>query len=385
MINLKMNNSSIEKPFISNEYLTIAVTYHKEHPAFAKRPLTTLLTESISRATNLNIGESFTLLNFSLLFLCGILLFYFATLLGSTSIQASLSVILFFLSFSILFAFFPPIYSYDEPLQYLFVFLSILPVLRSNWAYYILFFSLSLITRESSVILLPGIAILALVPLNQSTVLSKKLLLLLLPIFIYIFYLYYFISANDITTASKQDFSERLMHFEGNFRNLKFTAESVVSFILAIGFHTYILYCYTRRNLLSAIEKSFVAAFILVLAINTLVVILTTQARETRLFALPLVFLFPFLGKFILKEYQYLRTKIARATTGEIFKCLPFLLISILLIVGVTNRVYFQTIGSLSENLFNEYLAAVLIVLVSHFIIRFVLKPRGFTECKPKY
>jgi hypothetical protein len=175
------------------------------------------------------------------------------------------------------------------------------------------------------------------------------------------------------------------MHFEGNFRNLKFTAESVVSFILAIGFHTYILYCYTRRNLLSAIEKRFVAAFILVLAINTLVVILTTQARETRLFALPLVFLFPFLGKFILKEYQYLRTKIARATTGEIFKCLPFLLISILLIVGVTNRVYFQTIGSLSENLFNEYLAAVLIVLVSHFIIRFVLKPRGFTECKPKY
>ncbi|WP_461490443.1 hypothetical protein [Pontibacter sp. HJ8] len=158
-----------------------------------------------------------------------------------------------------------------------------------------------------------------------------------------------------------------------------------MSFILAIGFHTYILYCYTSRNLLSGKEKRFVVAFILVLVINTLVVVLTTQARETRLFALPLVFLFPFLGKFMLNEYRFLRMKIARATPGEILKCLPFLLISILLIVVVTSKVYFQTIGSLSENLFNEYLAVVLSVLVSHFILRFVLKPKGFTEFKPTY
>ncbi|WP_116541678.1 hypothetical protein [Pontibacter virosus] len=375
MINLKAAGAGIEKPFISDEYLTRVITYHKEHPAFAKRPLTTYLTEQLSHNTTLSIGESFTLINFFLLFLCGLAIYYCAILIGSCTSEALLSVALYYLSFSTLFAFFPPIYSYDEPLQYLLIYLGLMAALRNKWTLYILMFSLAIIARESTLILLPGLALLTVHTPALSVAFFKKVAILLIPAVVYVIYLYFFITLNEIGAASKQDFQERLKHFYGNFRDLKFAIESVASFFLASGLQTYLLYSYASRKSLSPIEKKYVKAFVFTLLINTVIVILTTYVRETRLFALPLIFLFPLMGRIVLRELNYIRWKLSVITRRELIKYLPLFLILSAVCITVTYKYYFQTIGSQAENLFNEYTAIVLLVTIVHFLLRFVLKP----------
>jgi hypothetical protein len=376
MINLKMSNSSIGKPFISNDYLTIVITYHKEHPAFAKRPLTTYLVEKLSNNSNFNLGASFTLINFFFLFLCGIAIYYCSTRLGNNAVEAYWSIALFYLSFSVLFSFFPPVYSYDEPLQYLFIYLSLISLLHGNWILYVFFFSISLIARESSLILLPSFVILSLTQDKKFTVYLKRVIVLAIPVILYASFLYIYISKTNIEEASKQDFLDRFSHFFGNFRNLKFTIESVASFILAIGFQSYMLFCYVSRKLLPTIEKKYIAAFITALIINTIVVILTTQARETRLFTLPLVFLFPFLGRYLISEYIFIRNKILLVPKNEILRSLLILTVLISITICITSYFYFQTIGSQSENLFNEYAAIASSLFFSHFIFRFVLNSK---------
>lgn len=375
MINLKTKGAGIEKPFISDGYLEEVITYHKEHPAFARRPLTTYLTEQLSHNATLSIGESFTLINFILLFLCGLAIYYCATLIGSCTSEALLSVTLYYLSFSTLFAFFPPIYSYDEPFQYMLIYLGLMAILRNQWAFYILMFSLAIIARESSLILLPGLALLAVYTPTLSVASFKKVVLLLIPAVVYVIYLYFFITLNDIGAASQQDFQERLEHFYGNFRDLKFAIESMTSFFLAIGLQTYLLYSYASRESLSPIEKKYVKAFAVTLLINTMIVILTTYVRETRLFALPLFFLFPLMGRIVLKEISYIRWKLSVVTRREFIKYLPLFLTMVAASLSVTYKYYFQTIGSQSENLFNEYTAIVLLVTTGHFLLRFVLEP----------
>ncbi|WP_299705391.1 hypothetical protein [uncultured Pontibacter sp.] len=375
MINLKTSNLSEEKPFISNDYLTVAITYHKEHPAFAKRPLTTYLVEKLSNYSSLNLGTSFTVINFFFLFLCGMVIYYCSILIGNNKIEAQWSIALFYLNFSVLFAFFPPIYSYDEPLYYFLIFLSLISLLHGRWILYVLFFSLGLITRESGLILLPSFAILSLSYQKPASFYLKRLFFLSVPIIIYAAFLYIFISKNNIEEASKQDFLDRFSHFFGNFRDLKFTVESIASFILAIGLQSYLLYCYASRKLLSTTEKRYITAFILALIINTLVVILTTQARETRLFALPLVFLSPLLGKYLIREYKFIRNKLLRAPKNELLRSLLLLAVLISLSLIITNSFYFQTIGSPAENLFDEYIAVAASLFFSHFVFRFVLKP----------
>ncbi|MBD1398065.1 hypothetical protein H9Q13_12880 [Pontibacter sp. JH31] len=377
MINLRTSTLSDEKPLISNEYLTIAITYHKEHPAFAKRPLTTYLVEKLSSISSLDLGTSFTVINFSFLFLCGLAVYWCSTLLGHNAAEALWSMTLFYTSFSVLFSFFPPIYSYDEPLQYLLIYLSLIALLYGNWLLFVCFFSLGLIARESGLILLPGFALLVVSYEKPLSFCLKRILLLGLPVLIYATFLYVFISETNIEEASRQDFMDRFSHFFGNFRNLKFTLESFTSFLLATGLQAYLLYCYASRKLLTNTEKRYAAAFVLVLVINTLVVFLTTQARETRLFALPLIFLFPFLGKYFISEYRLIRTKISQATKMELAR--NFALVAVLagLSLVVTNSYYFQTIGSPSDNLFNEYTGLAAILFFSHFVFRFVLKPKS--------
>ncbi|AKD03029.1 hypothetical protein PKOR_07715 [Pontibacter korlensis] len=375
MINLEVP-SNAQKPLISDEYLSTVVEYHKEHPAFAKRPLTTYLLEQLDSNSCLSKGESFTVVNFILLFLCGLSIYSYSVYIGNHPRNAVLSIVCFFLSFSILFAFFPPIYSYDEPLHYFLVYLSLIALTKGKWLLYILLFSLSLITRESSLLLLPGLALMTVNMFSSRLHCLRKLFFIFLPIIPYAVYLFIFIAETDIEASSKQDLMTRLLHFHYNFQSPKFIVESIMSLFLAIGIQSYLLYSYLSRNRLTTSERILVNAFLLVTVLNTAVVFLTTWARETRLFTLPLIFLWPILAKIVSSEYRYIRTKLSKYKICELFSYILLLLVLITLSTLVTNKVYFQTIGSMTDNFFNEYSAAASLLLFFHFIFRFLLKPR---------
>src|SRR5690606_1789450 len=82
--------------------------------------------------------------------------------LKGTRNQALFNMSAYFLTFSIVFAFFPPIFTYDEPLQYCFLFLGILALIHDKWVYYCIFFFFAMVARESSAFLLPGFILIGL-------------------------------------------------------------------------------------------------------------------------------------------------------------------------------------------------------------------------------
>ena len=376
MINWKTETVNTEHKMISNQHLTETVVYHKTQPAFAKRPLTTWSIEVLAYHTPLNMGEAFVVVNFGLLFVCGIALFYLARLLLENTRLANFSVLFFFLSFTVLFSFFPTNYSYDEPLQYLLIFLSILALIRKKWGLFILGFSLSLIARESTIILLPAIA-LYFMEFERKTLFRsesiKKMGALVLPVVIYIAFLYLFITFSGIGKESKDDLDGRFSHFLINFQNQEYAVESFLSFALAIGVQAYFLFSYVANNPLTSLEKKLIRSFLLTVIFNTLIVLTTTLARETRLFALPLVFIWPIFGKILLHELKilgsvknYVKLFGNALSAGSLLLLWAFCFLTF-------RFIYIQTNG-VKQNYLDEYLLVFSALISLHVVMKMRLK-----------
>ncbi|MGB7395302.1 MAG: hypothetical protein WA913_12990, partial [Pricia sp.] len=100
---LNENNTRISHGFLKSQ-----IDYHQEIAPFARRPLTSFLIESAMQHLGLRPGHAFILINFLLLFLSGTLLFRLSKTLKATTAQGLINLCVYFLSFSVLFAFFPP-------------------------------------------------------------------------------------------------------------------------------------------------------------------------------------------------------------------------------------------------------------------------------------
>ena len=142
---------------ISNTALSETVNLHKTHPVFFRRKLTTWCIDTFSEFANIEIGYSFVIINFFFLFLNGIILYFLAIQLTKDVRLSIFSLITYYLCFSNLFIFFPPVYTYDEPLQFCFILLSLIMFFKKRYWSFLLIFSISIVVRESSIILIPGL------------------------------------------------------------------------------------------------------------------------------------------------------------------------------------------------------------------------------------
>ena len=142
---------------ISNVFLTSQITYHKEFAPFARRPLTTFLIEKAASWLGITLGNAFIWVNFSLLFLSGLLLFRLSNVMNPGFLKGIGNIIIYFLSFSVLFAFFPPVFSYDEPLQYCLIFAGLTSFLKKQWTGYVLWFAAAMIARENTAFIIVGL------------------------------------------------------------------------------------------------------------------------------------------------------------------------------------------------------------------------------------
>ena len=169
---LNENNTKLSHVFLASQ-----IRYHQEFAPFARRPLTSLLIEGSSGIFGITLGESFVLVNLLLLFFSGLLIYKISLRLRATKGQALFNQVAYFLTFSILFAFFPPVFSYDEPLQYCLIMLGILALIQEKWRNYVPLFLMATIARESTVFLIPGLAVifsgLSLKTINKATSLVK--------------------------------------------------------------------------------------------------------------------------------------------------------------------------------------------------------------------
>lgn len=375
---------------ISNDYLTIAVDYHNSYPAFQKRPLSTFIIQKTSTVLNISIGQAFIGINFSFIFLNGLLLFYLSQCLTKKTIIPVANVLVYFLCFSNLFAFFPPIYTYDEPLQFTLIFLALIALYHEKWLLFALSFGLSLIARESGVILLPGL-FLILINYKKGSGLKifcdkkvrRKLIIVMLPLFIYLVFIEIYLIQLDLVQATKSDLSNRFLSFIFNFQTPKYALESLSSFFLVLGLHIYLIFYKMNTNQVIASKfHQYILAFILTVILNTAIVLSTTQARESRLFVLPLFFLWPIFTQLFKNDIKLLFSLKNYITMLRQWQYLILFIVLNILNYYFSFQLYATTIGKAEENYFNEYMFLLIFLLICHGLIKHHQSQRQIKQIK---
>jgi len=301
MINYVGENGG-EKVCISDEFLDWSVNYHASLIDFKKRPITTFLVEKTCHLLKVRSSVAFVIVDFGFFFLCGFLIYYLARLYSISHSYSLISAALFLSSFSILLAFFIPIATYDEPVQYFLILLSLISIERERGVLFVIFFSLATLARESSVILLPAI-LLFYMGVNwskfgqQKMKILKTLIVCALPVVFYSIYLFWFYSSEpQLLIEAKEALNERADYFERNFRNMSYTLRTLISFISIYLLPAILVLVYLLKNKKDGIWNISMKAFGFTVLINTLVVFVSVYAEEARVFALPLLLIFPVLG-----------------------------------------------------------------------------------------
>jgi hypothetical protein len=350
---------------LSEESLAKAVSYHQENPVFMRRPVTTFFINHLASLSGLSTGMSFVLINFFFLFLNGFLVFCLSGLFSQNTRSKLLHTLLYFVNAAVLFAFYQPVYSYDEPVQYFFLFLSLIAVQKNKLPQFGLFFLLALITRETSLLAMPGMAYLIYLKNKQGRL--KWMALAILPVALYIPYILLFVKFLGIAETTKADSLSRLSDFRFNFSDAAHSMESFFAIVMVLGPSLY-FYFRSRTKIPSSLNAP-ATAFFITLALNTAAILLTAKAREFRLFALPLCFLWPVFTTAFAEQLGAL-------SFGNISAALkkPPRLGSLILLIAagylVAFKLYGTTIGNPGDNYFNEYLFALLLLLALHWCAR---------------
>ncbi len=351
---------------IDQQALREAVDYHKEEPAFARRPLSTFLFEKTSSTTHLQMGTSFILVNFCLFFLCGIALYYFSLQLSLTTAEAVFSQMIFYSGFTVLCAFFNTNYTYDEPLTYLCFILSLIAFFKNKTILFFLFFLLSCLCRESGYLFLP---IFLFLTFQKNDVTERYKITILHTIgFVFVMILHAvflkMVYPSFFTIQSHQELSSRMDLFEFNFQDIKYGRETIFSFFLVNAIPLYLLLQFWSDIKKVTLEKKLASGFLFLLFCNTLIVIFSTIARESRLFALPLLLIYPLLGKYLLLEMKRFRTgKLAKLD----FPILAMIILNIAVLFlahWYFFKVYETTIHPKQFNYNCEYLFTIVLLIV---------------------
>jgi hypothetical protein len=336
---------------INNAYLQEAINYHKQVPTFARRPLGTYAIEALHSITSLTIGLSFIVVNYSALLLTSIVLYVLSRKHQATHLQGLGNIVAFHLCFSTLFLFAIPIYGYDEPLQYLFITLALLAFHKNAWVYFTISLALALIARESTIILLPSILWLqySKQKLNGyfAFVLSTVIALILFALSQYL------LSTQSIVGTLQAEHSSRQVALHFNTQSQMHAVESAISLIVVIALPIWLIMKSKNTNFLG-----YKVAFILACLINTYIVLYHTQAREARLYALPLLLFWPIAMQQVGHLFLQLKPSIIKGHIVNNKMGFAIAIFASYLLKIFAWPIYLQSIGHDGVNYFNEYLLA---------------------------
>ena len=343
---------------MTHQALRSTLDYHRSLPVFAARPLTSAGVAVLSLWTGEDETLVLALLNPLLLALSAVLLYALSLRWGAKPMGAWIAAALYLFSFPNFFAFVPPMYTFDEPLQMLTLFAAGCCLPRPalwrpdagawpsspshNIPYALLAglcMGLSWWARESGLLLLPILAGLYLPQAGKQervglgiTVLTALGVLILGRL----------ATGPATTTEDLWQWQARFSNLQANFRNTDYTVETLVGIFLVLAWPLVLL-----RSLLGR-YRLLTMGFAVSLVINTLMVLLMAKAREARLFALPLMLVWPLLG---LRRYAW-------PTTTKPIRPITWLLL-IVAVAGTLHlawNLYQSTVGPNTDNLFREYL-----------------------------
>jgi hypothetical protein len=299
LLNGYHQNSRSLEDFIIEE-----MGYRHHDPVFSRRLLTTFLIDRLHFGLGISYYISYLSVGFGFFALFGGLHTQISRNFGLNNRQILLSILVFFTSFSVLFAYCSPIYTHDEPLQYCFVALSILFIQKKQD--FLLFLSLivAVFARETTFLLFPSLFFIKIFE-NQpekSDFSIKKLLNIKYTVLFALIVVIYLVFYYNFYGAMAQD-KGRWLAWQTNFQNPTYFIETIVSAFVVLVLPL----CVVRQRFMSILptesepkntKEVWIKAFFIALVINTIVVLATTTAREARLFALPLLLIFGFLGEY---------------------------------------------------------------------------------------
>ncbi|MEZ4721612.1 MAG: hypothetical protein R2813_07005 [Flavobacteriales bacterium] len=280
--------------FVSPEYITAFHESRTTITEFARRPITTWLINS-AESVGLPTSKAFLLVEYAGLGLSLLLLFRLAFLLTGSAAAARWSVVLFITQFWVLHAFFAQIYAYDEPWQYVFLFLMLEMWHFQRWWLFGLFLLLSLMARESSLLLVPGLLFrfFSKRPFFRISNIAPALPVVAAG-FLYVGFLGYWISSSGLLEETvKYSQGERWEHYRFSFSQWDMTVDTMMSLVLSF-FLPFVIIFLSKNKAES--EDSWRNAFWISFVINTPIALLFTMGREARILAQPLILLSPFLG-----------------------------------------------------------------------------------------
>lgn len=282
MLNFRDWNAYPEGQVPANQYLLDVLTYHETLPAFARRPLTSWLLEAgkaVSGAAN--FGYAFILIQTSLLALSAFFLVRLARILGLDQRKANASALVYFGGYSIAFAFFPGNYMYDEPAQYVFFFLTAIYWVKES-PVSVFFAILSCLSRETTLLLLPFLPVFF--PIKDGW---KRLIPVFIPSLLAVASLWFF---TPVTESVSSEFGRRWdLLFQKNFETTANGVQVVLTTLLVIVYP----FVFLKDGVYPTKQRLILVGLIL---FNVSTVWFFGIGREARLYALPMLFLWPYLG-----------------------------------------------------------------------------------------
>lgn len=307
MINYVGENQPRDEKFIVTDgFLPWAVDYHHFLLEFKKRPIAVFLMEKYAQLFNVRISLAYVFVNFFFLFLGGLLIYYLSYQYKLKHNLAILSMISYFLSFAILLAYSIPIATLDEPVQYFFILLSFIALNKQKNLLFIIFFTLAIITRETSLLLLPIIVLFFMdVDLKklfqQKNKLVKVCITSGLPILFYVLYSVWFYKQNpQLMQETETLLGQKFLYYKTkNFLDFENSIRTILSIISVNLVPIFLIFYYKIKHQYTAFESKLLIAFWITFSINFVMVMLSAYAEESRVFTLPFLILFPIYGKII--------------------------------------------------------------------------------------
>ena len=195
--------------------------------------------------------------------------------------------IFYFGSFPILFAYLGGIFTYEEPIQYFFLFMTLYFILKNKIFISTIFFTLALFSKETSILFLPVFFYFSKNNRNE----KRYLIYLILSVVAYIISVQLLIP--EVIQIKLYDFTRttRFYGWQHNFATWQKTSETLfnILFVLLIPF-----ILYQKRQIIKTQRlKWFNYGFNFLVIVNTTLVCLAGLAREARLFMLPLILFWP--------------------------------------------------------------------------------------------
>lgn len=342
---------------LTQDYIAQVIEDHRSGPdiSFRRRPLTTWCLDALS-STGIAPKTAFVAWGFALFFLSGLLIRALALSAGSGGLQASIAQAAFHLSPTVLCAWFDPMYTYDEPLQYAAFLAALLAAMCRQNILAVLAMAVSLIAHETSAFLLPAFLLL------PNTSWKLRWTLAAAPIALFILFLIVFLPSAGIASDSAHDALLRLETLAFNFSSPAMAAETIGYLLMTLLLPTVLL---LRTNRDGTSQPWLMRAFWIALVLNTAAVLVAAKAREARVFALPLLLGWPLLGAAISAQLDRLGG--LRAVWRLLRRPLRMaLLICGVLAIHVAVRHFFPLSTNVpGDNLWHEYLSAQLVAVAA--------------------